>query len=176
VMAAFLSAVPLAAIAAARGVSPRWWRATVAYGAAALLMIHAPLVAAQVPLVGRWVPAHRLHGTRARIALSGEGVRGFLDGNAGRGIVVAPNHREAGLLAYYLPGQPAVASAGTSLGDRRSAYDFFPETDLSNAGLLGRPVLFVGGHPDLWRKVCRCPDLTLFDSRGPLFVSAAFTR
>lgn len=175
-MAAFLSAVPLAAIAAARGVSSRWWLTTVAYGAAAMLVIHAPLATAKLPFVGHLVPIHRFFGSRAQITALGGGVRSFLDGTAGRGIVIALNHRDAGLLAYYLPGQPTVVSAGMYVGDRRSAYDFFPETDLSNAGLLGRPALFVGGNPDLWHKVCRCPDLTLRDSRGPVFVTSAFFR
>jgi len=175
-MAAFLSAVPMAAIAVARGVSSRWWRATVVYGVLSLIVIHAPLVTAQLPVVGRWIPVHRFHGSRARIRSLGDGVRSFLDRSADRGIVIALNHREAGLLAYYLPGQPMVASAGALLGERRSAYDFFAQTDLSNASIAGRPALFVGGSPDLWRTVCRCPDLTLVDSRGPLFETSAFAR
>lgn len=174
-MAVFLSVVPFAAIAVARGLAPRWWAATLAYGMAALVVIHAPLTVAALPEVGHFVPVHRFHGARERISAVGGSVTGFLERSAGRGIVVAPNHRAAGLLAYYLPGQPTVVSAGSQLGDRRSAYDFFTVTNLSGADMVGRPALFVGGYPDLWRTLCDCPDLALLDSDGPLFVTAAFT-
>ncbi len=175
-MAAFLSAVPMAATAVARGVSLRWWRATVVYGVLSLIVIHAPLGTAQLPMVGRWIPVHRFYGSRARIGSLGDDVRSFRARTADRGIVIALNHNEAGLLAYYLPGQPMVASAGAFLGERRSAYDFIAETDLSSARMTGRPALFVGGSPDVWRTACRCPDLTLVDSRGPLFETSAFAR
>lgn len=173
-MAVFLSVVPLVAITSARGWAPRWWRATLAYGAVALLVIHAPLAIAQLPVVGRFVPVHRFQGARAHISSFGNSVQGFLERHPGRGMVVAPNHRDAGLLAYYLPGQPTVVSAGRHLGDRRSSYDFFATTDLTSAGMVGRPALFVGGHADVWRRVCRCPDLTLLDTIGPLFVTQEF--
>ncbi|MEX2217142.1 MAG: glycosyltransferase family 39 protein [Phycisphaerales bacterium] len=57
----------------------------------------------------------------------------------------------ASQLAYYLPGQPAVYSPGPRTGGRPTQYDFWPDTDLENPALRGRPAVLVGGDIDQWR-------------------------
>jgi hypothetical protein len=139
----YRSFVPLAAGVARQ--ERRWWLATVAYGVVALALVHAPLAAARVPLAGALVPVHRFHGIRDRVLPLADEVAAFRDKTHGRGVLVATGHNEAGLLAYYLPGRPVVASAGRLFGLRPSAYDFFPATDLRNPSIAGRPALFLSG-------------------------------
>jgi len=103
-------------------------------------------------------------------------VRRFLRTTGDQGVLIGLSHNEAGLLAYSLPGRPTVASAGRYLGDRRSAYDFFPETDLAGPAMTNQPALFIGGGLDTWRRAFHCPDLTMVDSQGPQFVTTAFLR
>jgi hypothetical protein len=173
-IAAFLSLMPLAAIAVVDGHQRGWWSATLAYGLAALIVIHFPLVAARTPLVGRFVPVHRFHGLRARALDFDTSIRGFLARTSGRGLVIAVSHNEAGLFAYYLPTHPVIASAGRFLGNRPSAYDFFADTALDNPALAGRPALFIGGTLAQWNAAFRCRDLQMIDADGPQFVSMSF--
>ena len=174
-IAAFLSLVPPAAVAVAHHAAGRWWwRATVAYGLVAVVAIHFPLWTARRPVARRYVPVHRFQGARERGDRLGEGVRRFLDDSAGRGLIVTDSHNQAGLLAYYLPGRPVVASAGRFLGRRPSPYDYFSDTDLGRASLAARPTLFIGGTVEGWRQVCDCPDLRIVDDDGPQFVTASF--
>ncbi len=173
-IAAFLSLVPLAAVAAVDGGCRGWWRGTAAYGLTALLVIHCPLAVARAPVVGRFVPVSRFRGSRDAIQRLAPPVREFLERSAGRGLIVAPSHNHAGLLAYYLPMHPVVASAGRFLGDRPSAYDFFSDTDLTNPALVGRPALFVGGTAAQWTAAFRCPDLGIFSPDWPQLRTARF--
>jgi hypothetical protein len=38
------------------------------------------------------------------------------------------------------------------MGGRESSYDYFPDTDLSDPALLGRPAILVGSAFDRWRQ------------------------
>ena len=173
-IAPYTSLVPLAALAAVTGSARGWWSGTVLYGAAALVAIHCPLTIARMPVVGRFVPVHRFHGTRAVVEQRAAPMLDFLERTANRGLIIAPSHNHAAFAAYYVPWHPHVASAGHFLGDRRSAYDFFPDTDLTNPALRGRPALFIGGTAAQWRAAFDCPDLWMFDARGPLFMTSRF--
>lgn len=173
-IAAYTSLVPLAAISVAAGVGRGWWRGAVLYGAVTLVAIHWPLAAAHAPGIGRFVPVHRFHGARAQIELRAAPIQEFLGRTERRGLIIATSHNHAALAAYYLPMHPHVASAGQFLGDRRSAYDFFPDTDLGSPALAGRPALFIGGTAAQWTAAFDCPDLTVFSSDGPMFMTTRF--
>jgi len=66
---------------------------------------------------------------------------------------VASTYGRAALLAFYMKEHPVVACADSYMGGRESSYDYFPDTDLSNPALLGRPAILLGrseGDVDLW--------------------------
>ena len=140
-IAAYTSLIPIAAclMAAAPDRAVRWWwRSAIAYGVVALIAIHLPLAAARVPVAGRYVPIARFRGFADRAQQIAVPIRDFTARSGGRVLIVAPSHNMAGLLAFYLPGRPVVASAGRYLGDRPSAYDFFADTDLAGAATRRR--------------------------------------
>lgn len=69
-----------------------------------------------------------------------------------RPFLVGKNHAYAALLAYYVPGQPVVYSAGRLFGGRESAYDYFADTSLADPALLGRPAVLVGAQGWHWAE------------------------
>ena len=152
-LAAFASLLVPAALAAAAltdQATRRWWRATVIYGLAAAALVHFPLSAARVPWAGRFVPAHRFQGFEAYARRVGDLLETVRRRDGAEPFLVAARHGAAARLAFYMPGQPVVACAGSRLGDRRSAYDFFEDTDLAAPLLLGRPALLIGASRPAW--------------------------
>jgi 4-amino-4-deoxy-L-arabinose transferase-like glycosyltransferase len=146
--------LPAASFAAREGRPARLWtRICVAYGFAALLVIHLPLLAAGLPILGRLVPVHRFKGFAA-VASSAAAPLAELRSRTGREpFVVAATYGDAALLAFYAPGHPVATSAASLLGDRPSSYDVFPDTDLRSERLKGRPALLLGGTPETWSAV-----------------------
>lgn len=67
-------------------------------------------------------------------------------------LLIASRYQEASLLAYYMPGHPIVFCAGSHLGSRRTAYDFFADTNLADPALRGRTALFIGGDLEDWKQ------------------------
>ena len=83
----------------------------------------------------------------------------------GRDPFVITNHYgRASLLAFYLPGHPTVYCSSAHIGGRKTQYDMWERTDLSEAGtlgsLLGRPALMLGGPEHHWSPA--------FDSIEPI--------
>jgi 4-amino-4-deoxy-L-arabinose transferase-like glycosyltransferase len=170
-MAAYVTLTPLAAsiVLDDRPIAARLWRATIAYGVVALAAIHAPLAVAALPAIGRYVPTLRFRGAADR-ARAVDGTIQEVRAAAGpRMLIVATSHNAAGLLAFYLPGRPVVASAGRALGDRPSAYDFFPDTNLSGDATRGRPAVLIGGTADRWTARVNVGEVTLRSAVGPVF-------
>jgi hypothetical protein len=168
-MAAYITLIPLAASIVVNERMARLWRATVAYGVVALAAIHAPLAVAALPAIGRYVPTVRFRGWADR-ARAFHGTIQEVSATAGpRMLIVATSHNAAGLLAFYLPGRPVVASAGRALGDRPSAYDFFPDTNLSADETRGRPAVLIGGTADRWTTAFDVGEVTLRSPVGPVF-------
>ena len=70
---------------------------------------------------------------------------------------VAIHYGRASQLAFYLPGHPTVYAASAHFGDgRKTQYDLWPETDLSNpdvtARLAGRPGILFDGDAKDWQR------------------------
>lgn len=70
---------------------------------------------------------------------------------------IAIHYGRASQLAFYLPGQPTVYAASAHFGDgRRTQYDVWDETDLSNpavtATLRGRPAVLFDGSVAEWKR------------------------
>ena len=119
-VAAYVALIPAAAAIVARVTdSPvlTWWRGAIAYGIAAAIGIHAPLMVASFPAVGALVPTHRFRGFAER-AMQLSAAAQSNEGSARDRLIIATSHNAACLSAFYLPGRPLVASAGRYLGDR----------------------------------------------------------
>ncbi len=173
-IAAYISLLPLAACTIAEGADSGvriWWRTTLAYGAVACLAIHMPLVVASLPTVGRLVPTHRFRGFADRARSLGQHLDSVAS-STGRPLIVATSHNLAGLLAFYLPGRPLVASAGRFLGDRPSAYDYFADTSLAYPQIGARPAVLVGGTFAGWEEAFIADGLTLVSDEGPQFATS----
>lgn len=65
--------------------------------------------------------------------------------------VVAQQYGRASLLAFYLPGRPAVYCSNSFQEGRRTQQDYWERTDLTDlARLGGRPAVLVGGEAYHW--------------------------
>ncbi len=117
------------------------------------------------------VPLYRISGQRERAAR----IDGLREAH-GPAEVVVNHYGKASLLAFYLKGQPGVYSAAHQLGSRRSAYDFFEETDLRNAGLLGGDLLLVGGSPGEWEGAFRFDSFErlIFEERLQVYLGRGY--
>lgn len=128
------------------------WHWSIVYGVVAgvgmMLIVHA----ARLPIVGVLVPVHRFSGWRATGELIGAELERLRRESPGsEPIVIARRYDGASRAAYYTPGQPAVFSAASFMGDRKSSYDYFPDTNLRDPALLGRRAVLVGAEPGAWR-------------------------
>ena len=151
-----------------------WWRATVVYGAVALVAIHAPLVTASLPGVGRYVPTLRFRGFADIARQLAPPIQDFRTHTQEPVTLIAASHNVAGLFAFYLPGRPSVSSAGRFLGDRPSAYDYFTDTSLTGDAKRGKPAVFIGGRSETWSAAFVVNDLRLLSPYGPQYATTAF--
>lgn len=60
-------------------------------------------------------------------------------------IICSDHYGRTSLLAFYLPTRPPVYCASPYFGGRRTAYDFFDDTDLGNPALRGKVFALVCG-------------------------------
>lgn len=65
---------------------------------------------------------------------------------------IASTYGRAALLAFYLKDHPAVCSADSLMGGRESSYDYFPDTNLANPALLGRPAVLFDNLKWVWER------------------------
>ena len=84
-----------------------------------------------------------------RLALASRAAAGGERGFASP-LLISSHYQKASLLAFGLSDHPSVFSAVSALGGRPSPYDFFPDTDLTDPTLVGRPALLIGGSPKKW--------------------------
>jgi hypothetical protein len=118
------------------------------------MMCLAPL--ARAPVIGPLIPIGRITGAR-ELAAAVDRLRQPLENETGRQpFIIGARYTHTALLAFYCKGRPAVFCAGSRLGDRRSAYDDFADTDLTNPDLLTRPAVLVdagrAANPDRWNR------------------------
>jgi 4-amino-4-deoxy-L-arabinose transferase-like glycosyltransferase len=174
--ASYSSLIPAAAALVAARTDARvirWWRAAVAYGVVAFAGIHAPLAVARLPLVGDLVPTQRFQGAAARARQVWQSIE-RLDRRDAYPLLVTPSHHTTGLLAFYVPGHPVVASAGRYFGDRPSAYDFFEDTSLERPLAPSRQAVLIGVTREHWQNVFLLHDLALLDPDGPQWITHSF--
>ena len=89
-------------------------------------------------------------------------------------LLITHRYDTSSLLAYYLPGHPRVFSARSDLGGRRSAYDFFPDTNLRDPRLIGRPALLFRGKAKRWKEAFLLEGFRPLDDRGEIVFVAHY--
>jgi hypothetical protein len=72
-------------------------------------------------------------------------------------------------MAYYLPDQPTVHSAGHLLGRRPSAYDYFDDNDLDAPQLMGRTALLITSDEKNWKEVLRFSRFTTLSNSPNIY-------
>lgn len=66
-------------------------------------------------------------------------------------LLIGQHYGRASLLAFYLPDRPRVYCASSYLMGRRTQYDYWPDTSLSDLDqLAGRDALLIGGTEGQW--------------------------
>lgn len=146
----------------------------IGYGLVGALGMLCLVPLSQLPVVGRFVPIQRLTGARelAAAVVSASAASGPDDV-----FIVGARYTTTALLAFYLPRQPAVYCAGSRLGDRRSPYDDFPETDLASPSLLGRAAVLVdvtrGSTPERWARAVKFDTVRAVSRTGPYTIYLA---
>jgi hypothetical protein len=149
---------------AARARKPRTlfrscWDFALWYGVVAWVCLSFPTLVARLPIVGRPVARGvlpKLTGHReAALRLDAARREARARPTSGEPVVVARYYMTAALYAFYLPDHPVVMNAATQLGKRRTAYDFWADTDLSSPAVVGRDLLLdgVGAYP--WDRILR---------------------
>lgn len=151
--------------ARARGFFRAAWHWSVGYGVAAALGLLTLNLLDRVPFLKDEIPYHRISGHREFAAMVDVQARAHSPAGV-QPIFIADQYTRTALLAYYLPGRPAVHSATSFLGGRKSSYDYFPGTSLRRAELLGRDAALVGSVPERWNAAFE------FDCIDPLIEKA----
>jgi 4-amino-4-deoxy-L-arabinose transferase-like glycosyltransferase len=169
-IAGYITLLPLAgwaATTASRGPTFHLWRASLWTGVVVgLFSLRLDWVAASPPAawldrglqaikvkgsrplipVGRLMPAPIFAADAARLASE------LRDRTGLEPFYVCEHYGGAGLLAFYIPGHPTVYCSSSQTGEgRRTQYDYWPDTDLSDLALLGgRPAVCLGKNRQRW--------------------------
>jgi undecaprenyl-diphosphatase len=126
----------------------------------------------------RWrlirTPVRRVSGHREQAALVQHAIEALRARTRREPLVIAASYGKASLLAYYLPGRPTVYSAASYLGGRRSAYDYFRDTNLADPGLHHRPAVLFGGAEVLWRRSFIFDALRPWPQNPPLYLATDY--
>jgi hypothetical protein len=144
------------------------WDVMIVYGLIGCVLISFPTMLLHVPMLGDKMkrPIARLSGNAAhareaeRIAQSIEHAEGK------RPMIVARYYMTAALDAFYMAGHPTVYCAGTAVGKRPTAYDFWPQTDLRDPGLRGRTVVLDGAGGTPWHRALQFDEVKPLEANG----------
>lgn len=150
------------------------WHVTLGYGLVTGLAIFLPQLIAALPVFGHWVPMHRISGFAERAEVIGTIAERLEQEEQRPVLLVAAHYQQAGLVRFYLPGQPVVFSAQSLLGGRRSSYDYFPDTDLANPSLIGSNLVLIGGSPDQWRRAFMLESIERSEERSDVWIGRNF--
>jgi 4-amino-4-deoxy-L-arabinose transferase-like glycosyltransferase len=123
-----------------------------------------PTVISRLPWIGPRLAIHRIYGHHdfaAKIEAFATRVR---QQTGEKPFILADSYWRASLLAFYLPGKPVVFSAASHIGSRKSSYDYFADTDLTDPRLFGRPTLLIGAAAEIWEKAFRFEKLEKLSS------------
>lgn len=106
---------------------------------------------------GEHIPIGRVTGMRQMADDASERLDALHAVTGQEPFVITSHYGRASVMAFYLPGRPTVWCASSQLGGRRTQYDLWTETDLSNpatvALLAGRPALILSEPRGEWAEV-----------------------
>ncbi|MBX3366987.1 MAG: glycosyltransferase family 39 protein [Phycisphaeraceae bacterium] len=113
-------------------------------------------ILAKMPLIGRAVPLGRLMQSDLR-AHDVDRYASMLAEETGlEPFVIASHYGRASQLAFYMKDRPRVYCAGPHVGGRKTQFDMWTSTDLSqrsvNLQLSGRPAVLVGSMQHQWER------------------------
>lgn len=150
----------------------RSWGWIFGFGLFAYAIFLSPQTTARLPVIGPLVPLERLYGASELAAEVGK-VREQVRSELGQEpLIIAKTYLPASQLAFYLPDHPTTYCAASYLGGRRTTYDFWDETDLTDPRLQGRPAILVGREPEAWRKALVLGEVKQVESVPvPIFVA-----
>ncbi len=159
-MSAFVTFVPISAWAVkdalARNDRPLRFVWGVACGSIIAVYSFFPLASwlAARPLVGSVIPIERITGMRQHANAVQSALDQLRERTGLEPFVITAHYGRASLLAYYLDGQPTVYCNSALTGGRKTQYDLWDQTDLTNpdtlAQLAGRPAILMGGTKRMW--------------------------
>ncbi len=138
------------------------WGAAIFMGTAIFLMFPGATWLSKQPVIGQYLPLNRMNGMREHAAAAAKIIDELRQSTGQEPLIMSEHYGRASLLAFYLPGQPTVYTTSAQVGGRKTQYDMWTHTDLTNpdtlAPLLGRPGILFGGRPDQWN--CAFDNLT----------------
>lgn len=162
-MAAFVTLIPPGAWCIREGVVRRdnviklLWGVAVFVLIATLLLFPGARTLSRLPGIGPLIPMYRMTGMREHAADAQRVIDELEERTGNEPFVITNHYGRASLLAFYLPGHPVVYCSSAHIGGRKTQYDMWPQTDLSNPATQGRlsdrPALMLGGPPRHWDGV-----------------------
>lgn len=130
------------------------WHAAIVYGLiAGLGMLRLDLLARAGQSAGFSAPAAlgRLIGADEMARHAAELAADLQQETGRQPFIIARHYGRAGVLAFYLRDTPLhVYCASSRLEGRPTQYDYWPDTDLDDPSLRGRPAVLVGESLPLW--------------------------
>ena len=121
-----------------------------------------------------WDVSKRFTGHRAKAARVHD-LRQSAESQTGQApFLVAAHYMEAALYAFYLPDHPAVYNAAHLMGQRKSSYDFWRDTDLNDEALRGRPALLLGNKLQRWEQALRFDSLECLSESPPVYLGYGY--
>ncbi|MEQ8769018.1 MAG: glycosyltransferase family 39 protein [Phycisphaerales bacterium] len=130
------------------------WGAALFTGLVVALALPVLPALSRIGKLGEKIPVQRMTGMRAHAHAVQAKLDALTAQTGEEPFVIAEHYGRASQLAFYLPGQPTVFCASAYVGGRRTQYDVWAETDLSNdatiESLRGRPAVMLGGRRAQW--------------------------
>ena len=159
-LAGFVSIIPPAAWAVIDGVKRNdhpvrfAWGASIFIGIASLAFFPSAIWASKRAIVGQYIPVSRMTGMREHAVDAQRVIDEIRDQTGQEPIIMAEHYGRASQLAFYLDGHPTTYCISALVGGRKTQYDLWESTDLTNPltlePLQGRPGLLMGGRIDQW--------------------------
>ena len=133
------------------------WHWSIGYGVVAGVGMLCLTLLERVPVVSDVVPSHRIMGHADRADALEESLRAIHADGTRDALVIAHRYDEASRMAYLLfrsmgDDAPTVTSGSKYLGDRASAYDYWPETSVLDPRWRGATVHLMGGGEPKWNR------------------------
>ncbi|MGI5820113.1 MAG: ArnT family glycosyltransferase [Armatimonadota bacterium] len=152
----------------------RGWRWVVGWGLVTATIIGFPHAWERVPVLGDALPMQRIEGAR-ELAARVDALREELRERTGEEpLVIAARYDVASQLEFYLDGRPVTYGAGKYVGRRESQYDYWPDTDLTNAALHGRAAILVLQKAESWQSAFEIRGLETVGGDPPVHVAEEF--